>query len=109
MTKKTRKNYTAEFKREAVRLVTDKGYKTNDEAYGSRRMSEELRVDGEDVGRYQAGTLMKKANIEVKQKKRFRVTTDSKHNYPVAPNLPDRQFDVEAPNTVCKKGAGYIF
>jgi len=48
-------------------------------------MSKTLRADGEDVGRCQAGTL---------QKKRFRVTTDSKHNYPVAPNLLDRQFDI---------------
>ena len=71
-------------------------HKANDEAYGSRRMSKELRADDEDVGRYQAGTLMKKAKVEVKQKKRFRVTTDSKNNYSVAPNLLDRQFDVEA-------------
>ena len=63
-------------------------HKANDEAYGSRRMSQALRADGENVGRCQAGTLMKKANVEVKQKKRFRVTTDRKHNYPVAPNLP---------------------
>ena len=74
-------------------------HKANDEAYGSRRMSEALRADGEDVGRCQAGTLMKKANVEVKQKKRFRVTTDSNHDYPVAPNLLDRQFDIETPNT----------
>jgi putative transposase len=38
------------------------------------------------------------AKVEVKQKKRFRLTTDSKHNYPVAPNLLDRQFDIEVPN-----------
>lgn len=74
-------------------------HKASDEAYGSRRMSEALRADGEDVGRCQAGTLMKKANVEVKQKKRFRVTTDSNHDYPVAPNLLDRQFDIETPNT----------
>ena len=81
----------------------------NDEAYGSRRMSKELRADGEDVGRYQAGTLMKKANVEVKQKKRFRVTTDSKHNYPVAPNLLDRQFDIETPNTAWGSDITYIW
>ena len=32
MTKKTRKSYTAEFKREAVRLVTDEGYKAAEAA-----------------------------------------------------------------------------
>jgi putative transposase len=75
-------------------------HEANDEAYGSRRMSKALRADGENAGRCQAGTLMKKAHVEVKQKKRFRVTTDSNHNHPVAPNLLDRQFDVDARNTV---------
>ena len=84
-------------------------HKANDEAYGSRRMSQALRADGEDVGRCQAGTLMKKANVEVKQKKRFRVTTDSKHNYPVAPNLLDRQFDIEAPNTAWGGDITYLW
>ena len=84
-------------------------HKANDEAYGSRRMSQALRADGEDVGRCQAGTLMKKANVEVKQKKRFRATTDSKHNYPVAPNLLDRQFDVETPNTAWGGDITYLW
>ncbi len=84
-------------------------HKVNDEVYGSRRMSEALRADGEDVGRYQAGTLMKKAQIEVKQKKHFKVTTDSKHNYPVAPNLLDRQFDIEVANTVWAGDITYIW
>jgi len=84
-------------------------HKANDEAYGSRRMSKALQADGEDVGRYQAGTLMKKANVQVKQKKRFRVTTDSKHKYPVAPNLLNRQFDIAAPNTVWGGDITYLW
>lgn len=84
-------------------------HKANDEAYGSRRMSKALRADGEDVGRCQASTLMKKADVEVKQKKRFRVTTDSKHNYPVVPNLLDRQFDVDASNTAWVADISYLW
>jgi putative transposase len=75
-------------------------HKANEQAYGSRRMSEALRAEGEDGGQYQAVTLMNNANIQVKRKKRFRVTTESKHSYPVAPNLLDRQFGVEALNTI---------
>ena len=52
---------------------------------------------------------MKKASVEVKQKKRFRVTTDSKHNYPVAPNMLNRQFEVEAPNTVWGVDITYLW
>ena len=38
--------------------------------------------------------------IRGRTKRKFRVTTDSRHDHPVAPNLLDRQFTVEAPNTV---------
>lgn len=81
----------------------------NEKAYGSRRMSQALRAAGEDVGRYQAGTLMKKAQIAVKQKKRFRVTTDSTPSYPVAPNRLNRQFDIDIPNTVWGGDITYVW
>ena len=68
--------------------------------YGSRRMSEELRGTGYDVGRSRAGSLMKKAGLKVKRPKKFKKTTDSRHHLPVAPNLLDRQFQVDQPNTV---------
>ena len=37
---------------------------------------------------------------DIRAKRKFKVTTDSRHDHPVAPNLLDRQFTVEAPNTV---------
>lgn len=69
-------------------------------SYGSRRTAERLRILGHPVGRYRAGSLMKKAGLSVKHRKKFRITTDSKHNLPVAPNLLDRNFQVEQPDTV---------
>jgi transposase InsO family protein len=42
---------------------------------------------------------MRKAKITVKYKKKFRVTTDSKHTYPVADNLLNRDF---TPNRVVR-------
>ena len=67
-------------------------------SYGSRRISGQLRDDGYDVGRYRARTLMKKAGVSVKRRKKFKRTTDSNHKHPIAPNLLNRQFDVERPN-----------
>jgi transposase InsO family protein len=61
-------------------------------AYGSRRTSKSLRFQGHDVGRYRARSLMKKAGVFVKRRKKFTITTDSKHNLPVAPNLLNRNF-----------------
>jgi len=69
-------------------------------SYGSRRMSGQLREDGYDVGRYRARSLMNKAGVSVKHRKKFKRTTDSNHKLPIAPNLLDRQFEVKRPNTV---------
>ena len=57
-------------------------------------MSNALHKLGYGIGCYAAATLMKKAGIAVRSKKKFRVTTDSGHNHPVAPNLLNRGFDV---------------
>ena len=68
--------------------------------YGSRRMSKALRAEGHAVGRYRARSLMKKAGLSVKHPKKFKITTDSNHKLPVAPNLLNRQFQVDRPDTV---------
>jgi len=69
-------------------------------SYGSRRMSGQLREEGYDVDRYRARSLMKKAGVSVKRRKKFKRTTDSNHNLPIAPNLLDRQFESNRPNAV---------
>jgi transposase InsO family protein len=78
-------------------------------SYGSRRISGQLRDDGDDVGRYRARTLMKKAGISVKRRKKFKRTTDSNHKHPVAPNLLNRQFDVERPDAVWCADITYLW
>jgi transposase InsO family protein len=77
--------------------------------YGSRRMARELRAAGYDVGRCQARRLMQEAGIEVRRKRRFKLTTDSRHRLPVAENLLDRQFDVSAPNRVWAADITYLW
>ena len=69
-------------------------------SYGSRRMSDQLRDDGYNVGRYRARSLMKKADVAVKRRKKFKRTTDSNHKLPIAPNILNRQFEVDRPDTV---------
>jgi putative transposase len=78
-------------------------------SYGSRRMSGQLREDGYDIGRYRARSLMKKADVSVKNRKRFKRTTDSNHKLPVAPNLLDRRFEVERPNAVWCADISYLW
>lgn len=78
-------------------------------AYGSRRMSKKLRAEGYDVGRHQARTLMKKAKVEYKLRKKFKRTTDSTHNLPVAGNLLNRDFNTKHPNTVWCTDISYLW
>jgi len=78
-------------------------------SYGSRRMSGQLRNDGYDVGRYRARSLMKKAGVCVKYSKRFKKTTDSNHNLPIALNLLNRRFEVEKTNAVWCADISYLW
>lgn len=72
-------------------------------------MSKALKEDGEEVGRYQARTLMRQAAVAVKRKKHYKVTTQSRHHYPVASNRLDRQFEVKSPNRVWAADITYLW
>jgi len=67
-------------------------------SYGSRRMSKQLRAKGYEVGRYQARTLMRKAGVECRQRRRYRVTTVSTHRLAIAENTLNRAFTAEHAN-----------
>ncbi|MFT5731037.1 MAG: putative transposase [Desulforhopalus sp.] len=78
-------------------------------SYGARRMSKELQAEGEQCGRAKATILMTLAGVEAKQKKKYKVTTNSKHNLPVAPNLLERNFEVSEPDRVYCADITYIW
>ena len=69
-------------------------HKTSKETYGSRRIAKEIEAAGTRCGKHKARTLMKLAGVEAKQRKKFKATTNSKHNLSVASNLLQRQFTV---------------
>ena len=51
---------------------------------------------------------MKEQNLVPKTVKKFKQTTDSNHQYPVAPNRLDNGFTVDAPNEVWSTDFTYI-
>jgi putative transposase len=69
-------------------------------AYGWPRIWRELLVRGIAVGKERVRRLMQLHGICAKGKRRFRVTTDSNHDLPIAPNLLDRQFTAPEPDKV---------
>jgi transposase InsO family protein len=78
-------------------------------AYGSPRVYRELRANGRQVGRKRVERLMQQEGISARRKRRFRRTTDSNHPDPIAPNILDRTFDVELPNTAWVTDVTYVW
>jgi putative transposase len=78
-------------------------------AYGSPRIYDDLKERGETVGRHRIARLMRENGITARPLKRFRKTTDSNHDMPVAPNLLERNFETDRPNAVWVGDITYIW
>lgn len=66
--------------------------------YGAQRITDDLHELGEICGKNRIARRMQHIGLRAKAKKKFKVTTDSKHNLPVAPNLLARDFTTTVPN-----------
>ncbi len=76
--------------------------------YGTRRIRQPLEKQNLPVGRRRLGRLMRSAGLVCKTKRKFKVTTNSKHNLPVADNLLDRNFTVQQVNQAYVGDITYI-
>jgi len=76
--------------------------------YGAPRIQAQLHADGFAVSRQRVARLMRADGLRAKGKRRSVRTTDSTHHDPVAPNLLDRQFNVEQVNHVWAADLTYI-
>src|SRR5204862_352093 len=66
--------------------------------YGSPRVHAVLQGQGVTTSRKRVARLMREQGLCARRPRRFRKTTDSNHMFPVAPNVLERSFEVEAPN-----------
>ncbi len=80
----------------------------SDRRYGSPRVYRDLVEEGERLGRKRVERLMKEAGIAAERPRLFCHTTDSAHDLPVADNVLDRNFTVEAPNRVWVTDITYV-
>lgn len=77
--------------------------------YGSRRMKHALNALGYPVGRRRTQSLMKEAQVFVRYRKKYKVTTKSNHKQPVYENVLNRQFDVKKANKAYVSDITYVW
>jgi len=76
--------------------------------YGTRKIKHRLEQRGVVISRKRIARLMQVGGLQRKTKRKFRVTTNSKHGLSISPNLLKRQFHVTAPNHVWAGDITYI-
>jgi transposase InsO family protein len=81
-----------------LRVLVQASFDESKQRYGSPRVHEDLLEQDEHVSRKRVVRLMQEDGLVARHRKRFKRTTMSDHDQPVAANLLDRRFAAEAPN-----------
>ena len=84
-------------------------YRQHKKRYGSPRVCKALRAGGINIGRHRVARLMSDDGLRAKATRRFRVTTNSRHAFPVAKNLLARNFEIDRPNRVWLSDITYLW
>jgi len=91
--------------RSAIRVI----HQESRETYGSPRIWDALVKQGHRFGEHRVARLMRQDGIRAKTVTKWRATTQSQHQFPVAANTLDRAFTVEAPNRVWAGDLTYVW
>jgi len=93
---------------ESLLIDIQKVFEQSFGTYGSPRVRVELLKRGFQVSRPRVARIMRSAELRASKPRKFKVTTDSRHKYPIAPNLLNRQFKVQRYNQVWVSDITYI-
>ena len=83
-------------------------FEESHQSYGSPRVAIELEKRGYKVSRPRTARMMNAANLEARRTRKFVHTTNSKHNYPIAPNRLNQNFSVHRRAQVWVSDITYI-
>ena len=100
----------SEWAKEEMRLevAIKAAHRRTRQTYGAERMQRELAEDGIKVGICRIKRIKRKLGLRCKQRRKFKITTDSRHKLPVAENLLKQQFKVYEPNAVWVSDIIYV-
>lgn len=93
---------------ERLKVAIKAAHKRTRQTYGVLRLQPELADDGFVAGRDRIERLRRELGLRCKQKRKFKATTNSNHNLPVAENVLDQTFAPTAPNQVWVTDITYI-
>ena len=85
-----------------------KSYNRSKGIFGLDKILKDVRRAFPGCGRNRLYRILKNNNIYSRRKRKFKVTTNSKHKLPVAENLLNQNFIVEKPNTVWVTDISYV-
>jgi len=94
---------------ERLRPKVVEAFKTGRGTYGSPRVLDELIEQGFEVGRRRIARLMRELGLRGVSPRKFRVTTDSDHKYPIARNVLNRDFKASRPNEKWATDITYVW
>lgn len=83
-------------------------FEKSNNSYGSPRIAKELHAMGISASKPLVARLMRAAGIQARRRKKFIATTDSNHDYPIAPNVLDRKFSADRPGEVWVSDITYV-
>jgi putative transposase len=83
-------------------------YESSKKTYGSPRVTIKLQEEGFHISKPRVARLMKKQNLKSIIRKKWVITTNSRHNYPVVENKLNRCFTAAGPNQAWVSDITYI-
>ena len=81
-----------------LRVLVRASFEESRQRYGSPRIHEDLIEQAVHVSRKRVVRVMQEEGLQARMRKRFKTTTMSDHDQPIAANLLDRRFKADAPN-----------
>jgi putative transposase len=83
-----------------LRVLVREAHEKSRKTYGSPRVHAELRAHGYKISRKRVARLMREGGIKARARRRYKCSTMSEHDQPVAANVLARNFTASAPNQV---------
>ncbi len=76
---------------------------------GAPRITKHLRDEGQTVGKNRVARVMQAEQLRAKAARKYKATTNSNHNLPVAPNLLEQDFTADVPNQKWVSDITYVW